>query len=648
MQKFSFSLSLFHARTLWLAGILLLLTQAGFAQSDSIRAYRLDTLRFFDMLREYTQLAETEPRQLEASEVVSLPYQKRRSTQMFPVPLRLMEKNMVLRFRLYNPEDRERKLYFTPGLYYRNLQFFKAKYADIAGSVERIPDSTIRSSAFPAGKYIVLSPGEDAVFFVSINFIKTNANSYSPQLIEKDFITYWLKNKKFWDPNSDMITFIISGILLLMIFYSIAAYLQNRNREFIYYSVYAACSAVLFFLKSFNAGSFTAWNFFYEEFLDFIILGLGVIFYLTFMRRFLNTPRDYPWLDRFLHYSVFVLAAMLLLYSGAFYFTKGYQVIYVLENLVTKIVMFIIGIVFIVYGLRRRDKLMTYLVWGNVALLVFSLLSLLTFFDIKLMPSYKNSVLNRGLILYEIGVVLELAFFLSGLAYKNRRDLTEKIQEQERLKLDNERKEFEKQIAIVTTRQEERDRISADMHDELGSGMTAIRLMSEIMRAKMKDQAYPELEKISNSANDLLGKMNSIIWTMKSSNDTLESLVAYVRSHALEYFDTTPVLCRVKVPDHIPQVEMSGEKRRNIFLSVKESFHNILKHAQASEVSMELWIEKDKLVINVKDNGVGIDSEKLRRFGNGLSNMKRRMESIGGEFHVQSGEGTTLTFTAPL
>ncbi|MBL0135342.1 MAG: sensor histidine kinase [Chitinophagaceae bacterium] len=259
-----------------------------------------------------------------------------------------------------------------------------------------------------------------------------------------------------------------------------------------------------------------------------------------------------------------------------------------------------------------------------------------------------SNIFNNSLFLYELGVALELVFFLSGLAFKNRRDLTERVRERERLKLENERQEFEKQIAIVTTRQEERDRISADMHDELGSGMTAIRLMSEIVKTKMKDQAFPELEKISNSANDLLGKMNSIIWTMKSSNDSLESLVAYLRSNALEYFESTPVVCKVSVPDNIPQIEMSGEKRRNVFLSVKESLNNILKHSHATEMHLDITITKTKLIIHVADNGVGIDTEKLRRFGNGLSNMKRRMESIGGDFQVQSGPGSVIIFTCPL
>ena len=164
----------------------------------------------------------------------------------------------------------------------------------------------------------------------------------------------------------------------------------------------------------------------------------------------------------------------------------------------------------------------------------------------------------------------------------------------------------------------------------------------------MKDQHFAELEKISSSANDLLGKMNTIIWTMKSSNDTLESLVAYIRAHAIEYFDSTPIDCSVKVPAVIPQVDISGEKRRNIFLSVKESLNNAMKHSHATHMQIDITAKDHKLLIVVADNGVGIDTEKLRRFGNGLSNMRRRMESIGGTFKIESGGSCVITFEIPI
>lgn len=563
------------------------------------------------------------------------------------IPLHFMETTMVLRFKLSNNDAEKKDFYFTPGYYVRDILIYKSGSKSSANDIQLLPDSLIKSAIYPGAKQVELAPGEKAVYYATFHFIRTNVNNLSPCLIERDYLPAWLKNLKYRDPLVDVSTYIISGILLLMIFYSLAVYLQSHNREFLYYSIYAFCSTFLFFFKSYSLTESKEWNFFYEEYLDFIILGLGVYFYLIFMRRFIDTRVNHRSLDKFLGIANWILVGLLLIFSFVYFFSDKYVLLYSLENYVIKIFMFSIGIVFIVYSLKKRDKLLNYLAAGNFALLFFSILSLLRLIGVKFAED-SSSILNKGLLYYEVGVVLELIFFLSGLAYKNRRDLTERVRERERFKLDNERKEFEKQIAIVTTRQEERDRISADMHDELGSGMTAIRLMSEIVKSKMKDQAFPELEKISNSANDLLGKMNSIIWTMKSSNDSLENLIAYLRANAVEYFDNTPILCKVQMPDIIPSAEMGGEIRRNIFLSVKESLNNILKHSQATEVRINISITDKKLIIKVADNGVGIDTEKLRRFGNGLSNMKRRMESINGDFKVETDMGSIITFTSPL
>lgn len=608
----------------------------------------VNEIRFQRYLGSHCQFAELEKGQSRADLLSSLPFNDHPfGKYQRSLPLHFMEKTCLLRFFLINNSDAAKELYFTPGYYVRNLILYKASPDSSYTAAYRPADSLVNSEIYPGAKFIRLNPGERAIFYASFEFIRTNANNFSPYLIEQDYLRSWLRNLKYRDPLVDISTYVISGILLLMIFYSLAVYLQNYNREFLYYAIYAFCSTFLFFFKSYSLTESREWNFFYEEYLDFIILGLGVIFYLVFVRWFIDTRTAHPGLDKFLRIVNWILIAMLIAFSLIYFISDKYVTLYSLENYVIKNFMFLIGVIFIWYALLKKDKLLNYLAAGNFALLLFSVLSLLTLLGVKFSPS-NSSIFNKGLLYYEIGVALELIFFLSGLAYKNRRDLTERVRERERFKLENERKEFEKQIAIVTTRQEERDRISTDMHDELGSGMTAIRLMSEIAKAKMKDQAFPELEKISNSANDLLGKMNSIIWTMKSSNDTLESLVAYLRAHALEYFDGTPIGCRVSVPDEIPDVEMTGEKRRNIFLSVKESLNNIMKHAQATQVSIEIAVRNQELRIRVADNGLGIDTEKLRRFGNGLSNMKRRMESIRGDFSVETDGGTVIWFACPI
>jgi signal transduction histidine kinase len=234
------------------------------------------------------------------------------------------------------------------------------------------------------------------------------------------------------------------------------------------------------------------------------------------------------------------------------------------------------------------------------------------------------------------------------LAFKNRHDIIERTRERERLLLDNERKEFEKQLAVVEAKQEERNRISTDMHDELGSGVTAIRLMSEIVKTKMKDNTLPDSEKISNNANDLLSKMNTIIWTMSSSNDKLDNMIAYTRSYALEFFENTNINCHFESAENIPPIEMSGEKRRNVFLCVKESLNNIVKHSKANDVWIKVTVLPGELEIQINDNGVGINLQKLREFGNGLNNMKKRIASIDGNFSIVNKEGTITTFIVPM
>ncbi|MBK9486516.1 MAG: two-component sensor histidine kinase [Chitinophagaceae bacterium] len=196
---------------------------------------------------------------------------------------------------------------------------------------------------------------------------------------------------------------------------------------------------------------------------------------------------------------------------------------------------------------------------------------------------------------------------------------------------------------MIKAQQEERNRISADMHDDLGAGMTTISLYSELAKSKLVNNPIPEIEKISTAANDLLNKMNAIIWSMSNSNDSLGNMIAYIRSYALEYFEDTGINCKIDIPERLPNIEVIGTIRRNVFLVVKEALNNILKHAKASEVSIILVRVEDGLTLYIQDNGTGINMDKLRQFGNGLKNMKKRMADIDVEFSIENKNGTLIT-----
>ncbi len=564
------------------------------------------------------------------------------------VPDQLIERDCFVKFVLHNGDDTARSVYFTPGYYLKNFKFFYADTSNIKGSFKTVPQDTQKIKLFKGCHLITIEAHKTQVYFARFNFLRTNINSYTPRIINKDFLWTWVMMKKTEDTNLNTITYVASGILLLMIFYSLAVYAQNRQREFIYYAGYVFFTGIMIFLKSYLNFWPSPFNLFFEEYLDFMIICIGVFCYLAFIRKFLNTGIREPFLEKLLRYAGMTLFIMLVVYSIIYFFTDKYVILNILENYVMKLQIFLTGIIVIVYSFRKKDPLLNYLAAGNIALIFFSAISLcMMIFKWTFIPGNRISVFNRSLLYYEIGLIAELALFLFGLAYKNKKDIIEQVKEIELYKRENERKEFEKQMTIMAVRQEERDRISADMHDDLGSGVTAIRLMSEIVKSKLGTAQFPEIDKISNSASELLSKMNAIIWTMKSSNDTLESLVAYLRAYATNYFDSTPVDCRFEIND-LEDREMSGEKRRNIFLSIKETLNNILKHAQATVVKISIATKEEKLLISIHDNGVGIDLKNVRRFGNGLNNIKKRMQQIDGDFVIGYSNGTLVCFEITL
>jgi len=613
------------------------------AQDPVVALNSFRNLRYIDSLVRYEL---TEPGEITDEQIPS----KLRFAAFLPskisqkLPNNWVEKELFLRFWLQNDTDIPRTVSFYPGMYFTTIKLYRARPGAIASTFQPVKDSVPPDKNIDGYRLISLQPHEDVVVFVRLRFLRSSQNTLVPIIMRADYIDKHKAVASVRRSGLDVVTYLASGMMLMMIIYSLAAFIQNRNKEYLYYALYAFFTGVLLFLISFLGMRLNEFNFFYIEYLDLMILCASVFYYLAFMRTFLNTKTNHPFLERVFRIGQLLTITMMIIYSAIYFTTKKFFILSLLED-ISKEFFLIIGLIFITYGIRNKDRLMKYLVAGNIAVVFFSIISLIMLISpFKFTNNSNFSLLNRPLVFYELGLVVELMLFLSGLAFKNRVDIIERVKEREGLKLANERQEFEKQMAVMAAQQGERDRISADMHDELGSGVTAIRLMNEIVKSKLKSQSLPEIDKISMSANELLNKMNTIIWTMKSSNDTLESMIAYIRANATEYFDGTAIRCEVHTPSTIPEVEMSGEKRRNIFLSVKEAMTNIIKHAQATEVSVSISTYNDMLVIEVADNGKGMDISNTRRFGNGLGNMRRRMESINGSLSFLQQNGTTLRF----
>lgn len=575
---------------------------------------------------------------IDVDRLPSFPYKKEAAKYLHFIPPAVINKKTVLRFTLVNTGNQAQSVYFCPGFLIDYIQLYR-----LGGDSKVIPlaDSLPNDADSLGYRKITLAARDTGVYFAVCSFIKASSNSLTPTLTTDSLIKEGILLQHHNKTSIDITTNLFAGIMLMMIFYAISEYLQSGKIEFLYYIGYSLCIGVMLFLKAILHQSTTSFNFFFESFLDNLIFSAGYVCYIAFHRRFLETSRHYRSLDRFLFWGCVGIGILTSCYAIFFYLSPDFRIANNFE-VATKLFLLAISVVFIGKGLSYRNRLMNYIVYGNISLCLLSIVSqAMISTGIKVVAG--SSVLNSALFYYEGGITIELLFFLFALTYKNKMEIISSTQKEEKMKLETERKEMEKQVAVLAAKQDERNRISVDMHDELGSGVTAIRLMSEIVKSKMKDQTLPEIEKISNSANELLNKMNAIIWTMTSSNDTVENLVAYIRSYAVEFFENTTIDCHFTMPAIIPHREISGEKRRNIFLSVKEALNNVVKHSQSSVVRINVVIS-ERLMIEIQDDGVGINMEKLRKFGNGLNNMKKRMASIDGEFNIENWQGTRTTF----
>ncbi|MEP7264554.1 MAG: ATP-binding protein [Bacteroidota bacterium] len=190
--------------------------------------------------------------------------------------------------------------------------------------------------------------------------------------------------------------------------------------------------------------------------------------------------------------------------------------------------------------------------------------------------------------------------------------------------------------------------ISSDLHDDLGSGLSKIALLSEQVKMDPNgEQSKFSIEKIALSAQQALQQMSDIVWTMNHRNDKLENMIAYIRKYAMEYFEHTDITCKMVIPEKIIDVEINGEQRRNIFLAVKEALHNIVKHADAKNVLLKIDCAA-QLAITISDDGKGFEVNTVTVNGNGIINMQTRMEAVSGIFKLENNDGTTITFIIPL
>jgi PAS domain S-box-containing protein len=252
-------------------------------------------------------------------------------------------------------------------------------------------------------------------------------------------------------------------------------------------------------------------------------------------------------------------------------------------------------------------------------------------------------------------IPLELSFgefeqdgqkFFTGIA----RDVTERKRAEAALE-----KAREERLAEL---ERVRSRIARDLHDDVGSSLTQIALFSEVARQSGNGAGNESLDFIASTANELVESMADIVWAINPQKDHLHDLTQRMRRFASEIFTAADIDLEFRTPEADTDAPLGANLRREVFLIFKESVNNVVKHADAKSVEIEFTIENGVLILTLKDDGRGFDSDakngeydwQSSKGGNGLPGMKKRAAELGGEFSVESksGNGTIVALRIPL
>jgi len=211
---------------------------------------------------------------------------------------------------------------------------------------------------------------------------------------------------------------------------------------------------------------------------------------------------------------------------------------------------------------------------------------------------------------------------------------------------------------VETEKQKEteviRRRISQDIHDDISSGLTRIAWLSELAR-EQANKGKPgdnetTLQKIVATSRETVERLGEIIWAINPDRDNLEGFFAYLRTYIVRFFEDTPFKLDLDFPEKKPDLKFEPDLKRTLFLVVKEALHNVAKHSHATNISVAFHCPDHKYHLTISDDGKGFDVEMAGMKGNGLKNMQKRMESVGGliEISSQLQQGTVITLSGEV
>jgi two-component system, NarL family, sensor histidine kinase UhpB len=195
-----------------------------------------------------------------------------------------------------------------------------------------------------------------------------------------------------------------------------------------------------------------------------------------------------------------------------------------------------------------------------------------------------------------------------------------------------------------------RNHIAKDLHDDIGSTLSSIRIISKIGSQECTlESANRNFSLIENHSSKMLGTMADIVWSINPNNDTMEKIVLYMKEFAAEILEQQNINYHFELSGGLENLKVNVTVRKNLFLIFKEAINNAAKYSGCTEITINIAYAMGILTLDIRDNGAGFDFRQVK-LGNGLNNMKERANLIKGRLEIASEpeKGTHINISAAI
>ena len=423
--------------------------------------------------------------------------------------------------------------------------------------------------------------------------------------------------------------FFYFGMLFMMVVYNLLLYFSIRDNTYLYYVFYIASFAMLQF-TIFGYGNMFIWgeNVWFGNRAPTFFAGLTTIFITLFSYKYLNIKELFP---RYRVIFVYLLLSGIVIAFTNFMvkpstFTNQFPAIISLPNV---LIMLFIGTKVLLKGYEPAKYYMV--AWG---VLFFSL----AVFIVNALGIFPKSNLSN--LILPFGCLVEVTLLSFALGKRITSTEMEKTEAQ---------KEVVKQLK---ENEKVRGRIARDLHDDLGSTLSSINILSEF--AKNEVQIHPEkipniLQKINESSRKLQDNLQDIVWTTQNTDQKIDNLLMRMRLFGGEILEAKNIDYQIDIDKNVSEQPFNSDFQYDIFMIFKEAINNIVKYSNAQKVIVKFFIENSEINLSIADNGIGFET-KTEKGGNGLKNMKNRAEKLNGIIKISSliEKGTMVELRVPV